>query len=191
MAQDQDQQENFPEFIIDRLLQPNNRNLYFKFNEVCEVLKNTNTQIKIEEIQTSKEWLPFAQTVIRMETLVKPQCAAQILIEKFQEWETVKSTKLISEEQVNIDNISNDWLRSFGYRRTEKYPGFEFISKSLSELTIDENDFRKYVKAYSAWNNDHQIFNYNDYMRLKLIRGEEEEYFDDPAEANLYWLQDQ
>ena len=136
MAQDQDQQENFPEFIIDRLLQPNNRNLYFKFNEVCEVLKNTNTQIKIEEIQTSKEWLPFAQTVIRMETLMKLQCAAQILIEKFQEWETVKSTKLISEEQVNIDNISNDWLRSFGYRRTEKYPGFEFTSKTCQNWPL-------------------------------------------------------
>ena len=50
LAQDQDSLENFPEFIIDRLLKLNNRNLYFKFNEVWEALKNTSTQIKIEEI---------------------------------------------------------------------------------------------------------------------------------------------
>ena len=153
---------------------------------MCEVLKNTNTQIKIEEIQTGKEWLPFAQTVVRMETLVNPQWAEQILIEKFNEWEIVKSSKLISEEQVDISNISDDCLRSFGYRRTEQFPGLEFVNKNLWELTINQSDFRKYVKAYSARDNDHQLFNDNDYRRLKLIRGEEDEYFDDPVEANLY-----
>ena len=137
-AEDQDNYEEFSEFIIDRLQQPENRNLYFKYNEVCEALKDTNTQIKLEEIQTGKEWLPFAQTVIRMETLVNPQWAEQILIVRINEWEIKKSSKLISEELTEISNISDDWLKSFGYRRIQEFPGIEFISKNLWELTINQ-----------------------------------------------------
>ena len=165
--------------------------MYFKYNEVCEALKDTDTQIKLEEIQTGKEWLPFAQTLIRMETLVGHQWAEKVLVEKFNEWETTKSNKLVSEEIIDIRNISDEWLKSFGYRRIEEFPGIEFISKDLCELSIDQNDFKKYVLAYSAWDNEHQVFNDNDYRRLKLIRGEEEEYFDEQVEENLYWLQDQ
>ena len=107
------------------------------------------------------------------------------------QWETTKSNKLVSKEIIDIRNISDEWLKSFGYRRIEEFPGIEFISKDLCELSIDQNDFKKYVLAYSAWDNEHQVFNDNDYRRLKLIRGEEEEYFDEQVEENLYWLQDQ
>ena len=77
LAEEQDIAENFPRFIIDRLVKPKYRNIYFKFSEACNAFQNTNTEIKIDQIETGREWAPFANTVVRMETLVNPVLAEE------------------------------------------------------------------------------------------------------------------
>ena len=91
-----------------------------------------------------------------------------------------------------MEEISDRCLNSFGYKRTEEYPGLEYICKNLLELKIEKKDFRKHVRAFAAWDDGSQIFNEHDYARLKIERGEEEAYFEDQLkDPEYYWLQDQ
>ena len=123
---------------------------------------------------------------------MNPVSAEETLIDKFNECKIMKSDKLISPESIGLEEISDQSLNNFWYRRTKEHPGLEFISNNLVELTIDKKDFKKHARAYAAWDNDLQAFSDHDYDRLRLSRGEEDFNFSEQlSDPDFYWLQDQ
>ena len=114
ICEEQDLEKDFPQYIIERLIRPENRNLYFKFSEVWNALKDTRN-----EIEWGKEWILLAYTVWRMETLINTWSVEETLMDKFGECYTTKSDKLISNESTGTDKTSYKFLNSFGYRRTD------------------------------------------------------------------------
>ena len=85
--------------------------------------------------------------------------------------------------------ISDKCLNSFGYRRSDDYPGLKYIWKDLIELKIDEKDFRRHARAFSAWDDGSMSFSEHDFSRLHIAKGEEDAYFQDQLEdPEYYWL---